>query len=53
MTEAEKEQQDWDVFFMSLREQSIRFFLIDRPNFLGDSKLTAFLKEKLFWLMDF
>jgi hypothetical protein len=47
MTEEEKEAQDWNVFFMSLREQSLRFFLIDRPGFLGSHKLSAFIKERL------
>jgi hypothetical protein len=46
-TPEQKEQQDWDVFFMSLRNQSMRYILIDKPDFFGDSKMTAYMKEKL------
>eukprot|EP00347_Sterkiella_histriomuscorum_P002772 403366858 len=48
MTDQQKEEQDWDNFILSLREQSIRFFLIDKPDFLGSKKFTWFYREKLF-----
>jgi hypothetical protein len=48
MTEEEKDNQDWENFFITLREQSVRFFLIDRPYFLGTRKFTQYHKEKLF-----
>lgn len=49
MSEAAREEQDWNVFFMSLRNQSMRYILIDKPDFFGDSKLAAYMKEKLLW----
>eukprot|EP00347_Sterkiella_histriomuscorum_P006468 403352654 len=48
MTDQQKEEQDWENFILSLREQSIRFFLIDKPDFLGSKKFTWFYREKLF-----
>jgi len=35
---------------MSLRNQSMRYILIDKPDFFGDAKLAAYMKEKLLWL---
>ena len=46
-TDEQKQEQDWNVFFMSLRNQSMRYILIDKPDFFGDQKLAAFMKEKL------
>ena len=48
MTVEQREEQDWENFILSLREQSIRFFLIDKPDFLGSKKFTWFYREKLF-----
>ncbi len=47
VTEQQKLQQDWSIFFMSLRNQSMRYILIDKPDFFGDAKLAAYMKEKL------
>lgn len=46
-TPEQKDRQDWEVFFMSLRNQSLRYILIDKPDFFGEAKLSAFMKEKL------
>ena len=46
-TEEEMEEQDWQVFMMSLRNQSLRYILIDKPDFFGDVKLSSYMKEKL------
>ena len=43
----QKDQHDWKIFFMSLRNQSMRYILIDKPDFFGDAKLAAYMKEKL------
>ena len=48
-TDEQKQQQDWRIFFMSLRNQSMRYILIDKPDFFGDAKLAAFMKEKLLY----
>jgi hypothetical protein len=29
----------------------MRYILIDKPDFFGDAKLAAFMKEKLLWLV--
>jgi hypothetical protein len=47
MTAEDKEKQDWNIFFMSLRYHSMRYILIDQPNFFGSPKLSALLNERL------
>lgn len=48
MTPEQREEQDWSVFIMSLRNHSIRQIMIEKPDLFGSPKLTAILKDKLY-----
>lgn len=48
MTAEQREEQDWTVFIMSLRNHSIRQIMIEKPDLFGDPKLAAVLKDKLY-----
>ena len=48
MTAEQREEQDWTVFIMSLRNHSIRQIMIEKPDLFGVPKLAAVLKDKLY-----
>jgi len=48
MTAEQREEQDWAVFIMSLRNHSIRQIMIEKPDLFGVPKLAAVLKDKLY-----